>query len=95
VVFYFLLIHLSPRAFASRCSAACAAAAAAAAARRDQVRKASHKIKNQTDFRPEQVETGRYSAPSKLHIRATTCQTNEPRCCVMQRQLQLTTPSVK
>jgi hypothetical protein len=40
--------------------------------------KTSHKIKNQTDFWPEQVETGRYSAPSKLHIRATTCQTNEP-----------------
>ena len=57
--------------------------------------KSSHKIKNQTDFWPDQVETGRYSAPSKLHIRATACQTNEPRCCMMQRQLQLTTPSVK
>jgi hypothetical protein len=43
VVFYFLLIHLSPRAFASRFSAGFAATVAAAAARRDQVRKASWK----------------------------------------------------
>jgi hypothetical protein len=75
-VLYSLLICLSPRAFGSRCSAGCAAAVAATAVGRDQVRKASHKIKNETDFWPEQVETGRYSAPSKLHIHATS-QTNK------------------
>ena len=94
-VLYSVLICLSPRAFVSRCSAGCAAAVAAAAARRDQVRKASHKIKNQTDFWPEQVETtGRCSAPSKLHIHATR-QTNKPHCCPMHWLLQLTTPPVK